>query len=77
VSTSQTQLDLARAYLRVIGRTGGLSTSPAKVAAVRINGRKGGRPRKAGRPAPTVEPEPDTDDHDPINSEGADAITVW
>lgn len=28
------------------GRRGGLSTSPAKQAASRANGRKGGRPRK-------------------------------
>jgi hypothetical protein len=30
------------------GRVGGISTSPAKVAAVRTNGARGGRPRKAG-----------------------------
>jgi hypothetical protein len=29
-----------------IGRLGGRSTSPAKVAASRANGAKGGRPRK-------------------------------
>lgn len=28
------------------GRVGGLSTSPAKQAAARANGAKGGRPRK-------------------------------
>lgn len=29
-----------------LGRLGGRSTSPAKVAAARANGAKGGRPRK-------------------------------
>lgn len=28
------------------GRVGGKSTSPAKIAAARVNGRKGGRPAK-------------------------------
>lgn len=33
-----------------LGRLGGLSRSPAKIAAVRENGKKGGRPKKnAGR----------------------------
>jgi hypothetical protein len=31
---------------RMGGKVGGLSKSPAKVAAVRLNGLKGGRPRK-------------------------------
>ena len=31
-----------------LGATGGRSTSPAKAAAARENGRKGGRPRKTG-----------------------------
>jgi hypothetical protein len=30
-----------------IGRLGGQSTSAAKVAAARLNGQRGGRPRKA------------------------------
>lgn len=63
MSTSLAQLDLARAYLRAIGRSGGLSTSPAKQAAVRINGRNGGRPRKDGQPrrvafAPQAQAQP-------------------
>lgn len=33
-------------YLAGIGRRGGSSTSKAKAAAARANGRKGGRPRK-------------------------------
>ena len=32
---------------RALGRRGGLRTSPAKTAASRANGRKGGRPRKS------------------------------
>lgn len=35
-------------WMRELGRRGGQSTSPAKAAAVRENGKKGGRPRKAG-----------------------------
>ena len=31
---------------KVLGRKGGRSRSPAKVAAARENGKKGGRPRK-------------------------------
>lgn len=34
------------AYLSAIGRKGGAVISPAKRAAVRRNGRKGGRPKK-------------------------------
>ena len=29
-----------------LGRLGGLAKSPAKTAAVRLNGKKGGRPKK-------------------------------
>lgn len=36
--------------LRELARAAGQATSPAKVAAARANGRKGGRPRKAGVP---------------------------
>jgi hypothetical protein len=32
---------------KVGGKIGGLSTSPAKVAAARENGKKGGRPKKS------------------------------
>jgi hypothetical protein len=35
-----------------IGRLGGSKTSPAKAAAVRANGKKGGRPRTRGLPSP-------------------------
>ena len=38
-------------YLAAIGRKGGKSASPAKQAAARANGRKGGRP-------PNKEPKP-------------------
>jgi len=34
------------AYLASIGRKGGKTTTPAKAAAARKNGKKGGRPRK-------------------------------
>lgn len=34
-------------YLSKIGKRGGESTSPAKIAAVRVNGAKGGRPKKS------------------------------
>ena len=37
-----------RAYLAKIGRKGGKSKSPAKLAAIRKNAKKGGRPRKTG-----------------------------
>jgi hypothetical protein len=33
----------------LLGRLGGSAKSPAKTAAVRVNGRKGGRPRKPCR----------------------------
>ena len=35
----------------LLGKSGGLARTPAKLAAARENGRKGGRPRKAGRRA--------------------------
>jgi hypothetical protein len=34
-------------YGRGGGRVGGIKTSPAKVAAAKVNGARGGRPRKA------------------------------
>jgi hypothetical protein len=37
-----------RAWMVELGRKGGSATTPAKGAASRINGLKGGRPRKAG-----------------------------
>ena len=37
-------------YLATIGKRGGSATSPKKGSAVRINGTKGGRPRKDGMP---------------------------
>jgi hypothetical protein len=40
---------LAPRYASLIGRVGGKSTSEAKRAAVRENGKKGGRPRKTVR----------------------------
>jgi hypothetical protein len=36
----------SRQWMAQIGRVGGRSTSPAKAAAARANGAKGGRPRK-------------------------------
>jgi hypothetical protein len=38
--------DEARAWLRAIGRKGGLVKSKAKTVAVRKNGKLGGRPQK-------------------------------
>jgi hypothetical protein len=35
-------------WMRELGRRGGRRTSPAKAAAARRNGRKGGRPRRGG-----------------------------
>lgn len=35
-------------WMRELGRRGGQASSPAKTAAVRENGKKGGRPRKTG-----------------------------
>ena len=39
----------SRRYFVVLGRKGGQSTSRAKAAAARANGRKGGRPRKGAK----------------------------
>lgn len=36
-------------WMSQLGRRGGISTSPAKAAAARVNGRKGGRPRNLDR----------------------------
>lgn len=38
----------SRRWMSELGRLGGQATSPAKAAAARRNGRKGGRPRKRG-----------------------------
>jgi hypothetical protein len=40
-----------RQWMSHLGQMGGASTSPAKAAAARANGRKGGRPRQRPRPA--------------------------
>ena len=37
-----------KAWMSELARRGGRITSPAKAAAARANGAKGGRPRKAG-----------------------------
>ena len=41
------RMELIRQYLAEIGRKGGLSRSEKKAAAVRENGKKGGRPPKS------------------------------
>ncbi|MDP4300991.1 hypothetical protein [Leptothrix discophora] len=41
----------SREWMAEIGRRGGLVTSPAKAVAARLNGMKGGRPRKSDAPA--------------------------
>jgi hypothetical protein len=38
-----------RAAAALFGRMGGQASSPAKAAAARVNGKKGGRPKKARR----------------------------
>ena len=43
-------------YLASIGAKGGKSTSEAKAAAAKANGKKGGRPRK--QPKATEAPQP-------------------
>jgi general stress protein YciG len=46
-SSSQAVLDThSREWMAEIGRRGGQVTSPAKALAARLNGQKGGRPRK-------------------------------
>ena len=44
--------DVVRQYLAKLGRKGGKATSPAKIAASRANGKKGGWPK--GRPRKVV-----------------------
>ena len=41
-----TEEEILRFCMSIAGRKGGRSRSPAKVAAARENGKKGGRPRK-------------------------------
>jgi|SRR5580704_11960159 hypothetical protein len=41
-----------RRWMSQLGRVGGSSTSKAKAAAARANGRKGGRPKRQPQPAP-------------------------
>ena len=41
-----TEEEILRLCMSIAGRKGGRSRSPAKVAAARENGKKGGRPRK-------------------------------
>jgi len=41
--------DAVKKYLAKIGKKGGSATSKAKAEAARLNGKKGGRPRKEGK----------------------------
>ena len=41
----------SKAWMQELARRGGASTSPAKAAAARANGAKGGRPRKSASAA--------------------------
>jgi len=45
--TEAAERDIISRAARTLGRRGGLSTSARKIAAARVNGRKGGRPRKS------------------------------
>ncbi len=45
-----------RRWMAEIGRSGGLATSPAKAAAARRNGAKGGRPKSARAAVPATVP---------------------
>jgi hypothetical protein len=45
-------MSMKRKTAAAIGRIGGISRSPAKLAAARANGRLGGRPRSRARRCP-------------------------
>lgn len=51
-----------RAWMAQLGKRGGRVSSPAKAAAARENGRKGGRPRKSVRLQPREAPIPAMED---------------
>jgi len=46
MTDKEKEMELTKLSATTLGRKGGKSTSPAKQAASRLNGRKGGRPRK-------------------------------
>lgn len=46
MATNRTEREILKSAAAILGRRGGQSRSEAKVAAVRENGKLGGRPRK-------------------------------
>lgn len=76
VKTASGNWDVISSSAAEMGRKGGSKTSEAKAAAVRENGKRGGRPRKTPKAEPPSEPANEKGQPQPPESGVADTKNV-